>query len=448
VKQIITAKLKLETNKEQFKELTNLSLAYCGALNFGSNKAFELDKTTNANLLHKSIYRECRDKFGLPSQLACSVSRYVTASYKTLWTITNKNIKARKNKETKRVYKGLNKAPKYISRTTMFQYGRDFTFKKDQQISIITLNGRILLDYKGWNKHLNLIKDENTKIGGAKLYYDKAKKTFYLLVSLEIETQEEKQINTIGIDLGQRYLAVVTDTQDNTLFIPGKECINQVGKYQRVRSSLQKKIKTNKKNGKGTRSITRKLIQVKGQERRYRLSLNHQTASSILQRFPNSNIGLENLKDIRTRTERHSSKKDSKKRKEANRNKASWSFNELQQLIEYKANLYGSKIFKVDAHYTSQMCTKCGYTSKENRPKSGLNFICCNCNFKLHADLIGARNIAMRTLLSRQDLDNKGHLSIVPVSGKAALDTSNSEVKAESLKKYSELRWSSEANLT
>ena len=90
---------------------------------------------------------------------------------------------------------------------------------------------------------------------------------------------------------------------------------------------------------------------------------------------------------------------------------------------------------KVDAHSTSKACPMCGYTSEANRPKKGLLFVCQSCHSTLHADLIGARNIALRTLLVRQDWTSMGILSICP-------DVSCDEAKAARLQRYAELRWS------
>jgi putative transposase len=64
-----------------------------------------------------------------------------------------------------------------------------------------------------------------------------------------------------------------------------------------------------------------------------------------------------------------------------------------------------------------------------------LLFLCQNCHYTLHADLVGARNITMRTLLVRQDWARTGVLSVRP-------DVSDAEAKAERLSRYSELRWS------
>jgi putative transposase len=57
----------------------------------------------------------------------------------------------------------------------------------------------------------------------------------------------------------------------------------------------------------------------------------------------------------------------------------------------------------------------------------------------LHADLVGARNIALRTLLIRQSWMSTGQLSVAP-------DVSNGEAKAARLQKYAELRWSPDAS--
>ncbi|NEQ63175.1 MAG: transposase, partial [Moorea sp. SIO4A1] len=42
------------------------------------------------------------------------------------------------------------------------------------------------------------------------------------------------------------------------------------------------------------------------------------------------------------------------------------------------------------------------------------DFDCMACGYKLHADLVGAKNIALRTLLLRQDFERTGRLSTVP----------------------------------
>src|SRR6266568_2215012 len=107
----------------------------------------------------------------------------------------------------------------------------------------------------------------------------------------------------------------------------------------------------------------------------------------------------------------------------------------LPAQIAYKALLAGSMAVKVDAHYSSLACPMCGYTSAASRPHKGLAFVCRSCQYTLHVDLVGARNIALRTLLVRQDWMSTGVLSIRP-------DVSSDETKAARLQRYVELRWS------
>ena len=83
---------------------------------------------------------------------------------------------------------------------------RDYTFQCDSRVSVGTLNGRISIAYQGYEKHVALIRQGAT-IGDAKLWYDRPKKQFYLLVSLTIDLPEptcEHFTEVIGVDVGIR----------------------------------------------------------------------------------------------------------------------------------------------------------------------------------------------------------------------------------------------------
>jgi IS605 OrfB family transposase len=163
-------------------------------------------------------------------------------------------------------------------------------------------------------------------------------------------------------------------------------------------------------------------------------------STRIVTQHPHSLIGLEHLTDIRKRTKRKKGKKASRKQRRANAAYSRWSFAELQSMIAYKALLHSSMAISVDAHYTSQACPMCGHACEANRPNKGLLFVCQHCHYMLHADLVGARNIAMRTLLVRQDWAGTGQLSVAPGSLDDP-DVSAEEAKAARLRRYAELRW-------
>lgn len=432
VKLTITAKLKLRHTPEQKTALDAVTLAYRDALNFASEVAHRENNLSQAAKLQKLVYEDLREKFDLPSQMACNAPRQVAASYKVQWTKFRQNQIAREQGYTKRRYKGLDNPYRFVSRTLIYNFGRDYSWKKDGQVSVQTLDGRQVMAYDGYQKHLDYIA-QGCEVGAAKLYYQRSKKQYYLLVSLEVELanpQPSDHKRVVGVDVGQRYHAVVSDTRQGSFFQSGKQARQQKDHYARLRKNLQRK---------GTRSATRRLTEISGRERRFIADWNHKLSLRILRRFPNAFIGLEDLTNIRHRTEGRHNPKASRKAKRARSRKSQWSFAELQVFLAYKAPLNGSMTVKVDAHYTSQACTHCGHTSKANRPGNGLMFMCENCGYEVHSDLLGSRNITMRTLVSRQDWEATGCLSTTP-------DVSDAEAKTARLTRYAGLRWSPDTN--
>ena len=441
MKQLITAKLKLHTTPDQFRALRKTQLAYRDGLNYVSCYAYAHGKMSSGRALQRDCYDELRTRYGLPAQMACNVPRQVGATYKGLWTKAKQNVAHRKAGVTKKRYQGLDQPPKYVSPTLTYNYHRDYSLKEQQQVSILTLEGRIIVPYTGYSKHVALL-EQGATIGAAKLWYDKPCKHFYLLVSLEMDVADptpQSHQEVVGVDVGQRYLAVAATPKNGTSFYSGKRVRAKAEHDARLTKRLQKK---------GTRSAKRRLVQIAGRERRLKHAVNHVISRRIVDQHPQSIIGLEDLTYIRERTKRrtHQRKKNGKgmervgkRARHANRHASKWSFAQLHSMIAYKATMAGSMAVKVDAHFTSQACPMCGYSAKENRPKNGLLFVCQSCQYTLHSDLIGARNIALRTLLIRQDWMSTGMLSVSP-------DVSCDETKAERLLRYSELRWSTDTS--
>jgi putative transposase len=406
MKVTMTAKLKLHTTPEQFTALRQTQLAYRDALNYVSQYAFAHGKKSNQQWLQRECYEAIRMRFGLPAQMACNVPRQVGATYKGLWTKAKKNAEQRKAGLTKKRYKGLDRVPHYVSPTLTYNFHRDYSLKDGQHVSILTLGGRVTVPYTGYHKHVALLEE------GA-------------------DPTPETHQQVIGVDVGQRYLAVVAGLDNGASFFPGKAVRAIADHYARLRKRLQRK---------GTRDATRRLIVIAGRERRLKQDRNHVLSRRIVDCHPHSLIGLEDLTDIRERTKRKKGRWATRRQRRANRHASAWAFAELHSFLAYKALLAGSMAVKVDADYTSRACPRCGYTCEANRPSQGLLFECQNCHYTLHADLIGARNVALRTLLLRQDWMSTGVLSVRP--GDTSPDTPDREAKAARLSRYAELRWS------
>jgi len=277
--QVVTAKLKLHTTPEQFHALRQTQLAYRNALNAVSRYAFEHGKMSNQQALQRGMYGEIRATYNLPAQMACNVPRQVGATYKTLWTKVKQNAAQRKAGKTKKRYKGLDKAPTYVSPTLTYNYRRDYSLKQAQQVSILTLQGRMIVPYTGYSKHVAWLQ-QDAHLGAAKLWYDKPHKQFYLLISLQVEGADptpHTQISVAGVDVGVRYLAVTSTTRGECSFHPGKGMVAKANHYARLRKRLQQK---------GTRSATRRLIALSGRERRLKQDANHVVSQRIVTQYP------------------------------------------------------------------------------------------------------------------------------------------------------------------
>jgi transposase len=119
----------------------------------------------------------------------------------------------------------------------------------------------VIVAYTGYTKHIEWLQN-GARIGAAKLWYDKPRKQFYLLVSLELEVADptpESHTHVVGVDVGVRYLAVTSTTHNTCRFYSGKSIVPKANHYARLRKRLQKK---------GTRSATRRLVIISGRERR------------------------------------------------------------------------------------------------------------------------------------------------------------------------------------
>jgi putative transposase len=68
---------------------------------------------------------------------------------------------------------------------------------------------------------------------------------------------------------------------------------------------------------------------------------------------------------------------------------------EFRRQIAYKLDWNGGIFLAVDPKNTSQTCPACQHVSKENR-KTQAEFVCVNCDYSNHADVVGAINILER----------------------------------------------------
>ena len=381
MEQSITIKIKLITNRvmPEFKYLSN---QFRDACNFVSKWIFNHNFELNQTVINRAIYYDIRQQFNLKAQLAQSVIRSTVARYKTV----NTKLKARnyhiydqltnQNYYIERDLNWLQKPIKFNKPQADLQRNRDWSFVNGQ-LSINTLGKRVHLSYicHGFDQYL----DGSWHFGMAKLLQYGKNWYFYISASKELPDYDKNQTqHVVGIDRGLRFLTTCYDEKGKTLFTSGKQILRTRRKYKELRRQLQRK---------NTKSAKRRLRKIGQRENRWMNDVNHCLSKTLVNYYgQNSLFVLEDLKNVTFNTTKHRKKEN---RYEHN----SWAFYQLEQDLIYKARLNNSSVIKVDAHYTSQRCPKCGRINKSNRNHDLHLYICDRCNYKSNDDRIAAMNI-------------------------------------------------------
>ena len=278
--------------------------------------------------LHHAAYYDLRSALPvLGSQLACNAIRSVSSAYKT--ELTNH---PRKNKEEPLKEIVFKNPSIHLDKNTI-RYQSDMT-----EATVFTVEGRVKVRLCPGDFQKRLLASGKRK--ESNLVYRKNKKGgfWFLHISLEYDstlsilTEKLKKEEVIGVDVGENNIAAVSSDK---VWKAGRD------KYLGLRARLQSN---------GSQSARQHLRKASGKERRHVTHVNHAVSKSIVEEAAKQKatvIVLEDLTHIRDRV-----RAGKRVRSRLHR----WSFRELQQLIEYKAQRRGINVMYVDPRYTSQTC--------------------------------------------------------------------------------------------
>lgn len=204
----------------------------------------------------------------------------------------------------------------------------------------------------------------------------------YAFVSVNIPEEPLKEPSGwIGVDLNTTgHVAVVANPKTGKVLKLGRKAEHTHKKYKYIRRRLQKS---------GKYKVVKR---IKDREKRIERDTNHKISRKIVDtaKEANNGIKMEKLKGIRKRA---------KTSRAFRYSLHSWSFYQLQDMIEYKAKLLGVPVSYIDPRYTSQECSRCGVIGNRN----GKSFKCRDpeCRHVDHADSNAAFNIAMRPCIDQ-----------------------------------------------
>ena len=365
-----TIAIKLSVSESQSKGLLELQGLFAKGCNEVASQAISA-KEKNRIRLHHLCYHSLRKSFPqLGAQMSCNAIAKTAAALKAL----------------------------RHARPVLFKNGCSVHFDKrtyslkEGILSLFTLQGRIRISLKISSFHQNFL--NSGKVKEAELV-KKGKRWFFHLVLdlpdvLSVETDK-----AIGVDLGENVLAA---TSTGKLFGGGALRAHR-DQFLAIRRRLQSN---------GSQSSKQRLRKISGREKRHSRHINHCISKEIIQeakRDGSSTIIMEDLKNIRERI-----KTGKKMRSRLHR----WSFGQLRQYVEYKAEAEGIQVTYINPEYTSQTCSTCLVLG--NRQKH--RFSCTNCGSLQHSDLNASRNILRLGLSADRSTGDVNRRHVAAFSGR------------------------------
>lgn len=330
-----------------------------------SSTCFNDGKPLRAVALHRRVYRQVPTSLG--SQMRCSAIRLTAGTYAS--------VKARRG--------FVPAAFTFRNPNALFLYGRDFSFKRNGEMSISTLQGRERI---GWSVPSAFQAD-----------LDSAKRIRSLTISrrgatlfLTIEVPDPIGVVPVGVDIGINN-AVAAATEDSTLLISGITTAVRNTRTRKRQSRLQRKLAERKAQHQDTRSIRRALKRLSHEVSNRNDTFCKEVASRLCTWAPSNSILI--LEDLKFK----SISKNTDLRRGTRRRLNGWPFRYLIRAIENCAKQRGLAVAYVNPAYTSQVCSNCGLLGCRN----GSCFRCPHCGAETHADLNAARNIRLRFTVLR-----------------------------------------------
>ena len=273
--------------------------------------------------------------------------------------------------------------------------GRDLKFQyKDDDIIIKWVNkiqfkvvlgsGKIKENKIELQYTLHKIINKEYKVGQSSLQFDR-NNNLILNLNLDIPYNPKNETvegRTLGVDLGIKYPAYMCLNDDTYK----REHIGSIDDFLRIREQMQDRRRKLQhdlkfiKGGKGRNKKMQALDRLRDKEKNFATTYNHMISKNVVEFAKKNQCEYINMEKLT---------------KDGFNNKIlrNWSYYQLQQYIEYKAEREGIQVRYIDPSYTSQTCARCGHIDKENR-QTQEKFICTKCGFELNADHNASINIA------------------------------------------------------
>jgi putative transposase len=209
--------------------------------------------------------------------------------------------------------------------------------------------------------------------------------------SIQVEQEHElvkhPSNSEIGIDAGIKCFAAFSD---GTLV----EGVNSFRRHEAALARQQRRLARKQKGSENWKREKRKLSRLHHTIANVRSDFLHKLSTEVCKNHARVYVEKLNIRGM-SRSARGTEEepgRNVKAKSGLNKSILDQGWYEFKRQLDYKLDWKGGSLVEANYHYTSQRCSCCGYTSKENR-KSQAVFVCLACGYKEHADVNAAKNI-------------------------------------------------------
>ena len=267
--------------------------------------------------------------------------------------------------------------------------GDAFRYPDPKQIKLDQGNGRIFLPKLGWLRYRNS-RDVLGELRNVTVNQCGGKWFASIQTQREIEQPLPTATTAIGIDVGIARFATMSDASFIAPLNSFKKHQQRLARYQRCMSRKIKFSSNWKKSKARVQWLHTRIANA-------RKDFLHKTTTTISQ-----NHALVCIEDLQIRNMSRSSKGNSEQHGKMVRQKSGLNraildqgWGEFRRQLDYKVAWNGGILLAVPPHFTSQNCPCCGHVSRENR-QTQAKFLCVDCGYENHADVVGAINVLER----------------------------------------------------
>jgi putative transposase len=208
-----------------------------------------------------------------------------------------------------------------------------------------------------------------------------------LQVEQMVDIPEHPSDSEIGIDAGVKCFAAMSD---GTMI----EGVNSFRKHENRLARQQKKLSRKQKGSQNWKKQKKKISRLYHRISNVRNDFLHKLSTDICKN--QARVYVESLRirnmSASARGTNENPGRNVKAKSGLNKSILDQGWHGFHCMLGYKLDWQGGRLVEVDSRHTSQRCSCCGHTSKENRLSQAV-FRCQVCGYEENADVNAARNI-------------------------------------------------------